>query len=214
MIHRAASKSQSMWRLVVVLSALAILVAACSSSDADKTTTTAADGETPTTAVAETTTTTIREQPEDASSFFSINEIGLGPDGYVSLTNFTDVPVRLASLVLVQGSDSFELPDVAVEPGDTVLVAVGDGEGLENVVATDATLGDLAPADGEIALYTSQEFDDPTAMIVYLEWGSTPHDLNPVAIEAGLWLEGSFAPTSATATRLFRVEESGLWLFE
>ena len=120
----------------------------------------------------------------------------------------------MARLVLVQGTDYFELPDVVVESGDTVRVTVGDGEGLENVVATNATLGDLAPADGEMALFTSQEFDDPTAMIVYLEWGSTPHDLNPVAVEAGLWLEGSFAPTSATATRLFRVEESGLWIFE
>lgn len=203
MNHRAVFRPRAASRLVLVLLALAVAVSACSGGTSDDTTTTVAE-----------TTTTIRDQPVDASSFFAINEIGLGSNGYVSLTNFTDVPVRLAGLVLVQGSDYFELPDVAVEPDGTVRVAVGDGEGLENVVATDATLGELAPEDGEIALFTSQEFDDPTAIIVYLEWGSTPHELNPVAVEAGLWLEGSFAPTAATATRLFRVEESGLWIFE
>lgn len=220
MIHRAAISPPATGRLIVVLLVLAIGVSACSSDDAAETTTSAA-GETTTTpaddasttTVAE-TTTTVREQPEGASSFFAINEIGLGPDGYVSLTNFTDVPVRLAGLFLCQRPNYFELPDVAVEPGQTVRVAVGDGDGLENVVATNATLGDLNPEDGEIALYTSQDFDDPAAMIVYLEWGSTPHGRSSVAVEAGLWLEGSFAPTSATATRMFRVEESGLWLFE
>jgi hypothetical protein len=34
-----------------------------------------------------------------------------------------------------------------------------------------------------------------------------------VAIDAGLWIKGSFAPTADNATRLFR-NEGGLWLFD
>jgi hypothetical protein len=33
-------------------------------------------------------------------------------------------------------------------------------------------------------------------------------------VDAGLWFDTSYAPTSQNATRLYRVEESGLWLFE
>lgn len=146
-------------------------------------------------------------------SFFAINEVGLGPDGFVALTNFTDVPARLAGLYLCQGSYCFELPDVAVDAGETVRIAVGDGAAHEGVVATRATLGELRPSDGEIAFLASPELDNPQAMLVYFQWGSTPHDLTLRAIDAGLWVEGGYGPSSQNATRLFKVEETGLWLF-
>ena len=147
-------------------------------------------------------------------SFFSINEIGLGPDGYIALTNFTDVTVSTGGLILCQGPDCFALPAVEVGAGETALVTVGDGSGLEGVIATGATIGELRSEDGEIAIFVSEDYDDPKAILVYLQWGSTPHDLTDVAVEAGLWFDTSYAPTSANATRLYRVEESGLWLFE
>lgn len=161
-----------------------------------------------------TTTDTVQRQPQDGSSFFAIKEIGLGADGYVSLTNFTDITVTLAGLYLCQGSDCFELPDAEVPPGETVRVAAGAGSELEGVVATEATIGELRSPDGEIALYSSQAYDDPKAMLVYFQWGSTPHDFTQIAIDAGLWVEGGYGPSSQNATRVFRVEESGLWLFE
>jgi hypothetical protein len=130
----------------------------------------------------------------------------------VALTNFTDQPASLGGQFLCQGAKCFALPDVAVAPSATVRVAVGNGTGLDKVVATGATIGELRPADGEVALYASQNVKDPTAMLAYLEWGSTPHEDTQAAIDAGLWIKGSFAPTSDTATRLFR-NEGGLWLF-
>lgn len=147
-------------------------------------------------------------------SLFAINEVGLGPNGFVAMTNFTDTPASLAGLYLCQGSACSELPDVVVAAGETVRIAVGDGVGLEGVVATHATLGELRPSDGEIALYASKELDDPRAMLVYFQWGSNPHDLTQTAIDAGLWVEGGYGPSSQTATRLFKVAETGLWLFE
>lgn len=199
-----------MRRLTVFLVTVAIVTTACSgTSDNESTTSSVA-----TTSDTGATSTSVRRQPAGASSFFAIREVGLGPDGYVSLTNFTDQAVSLAGLFLCQQPNYVELPDVVVEAGSTARIALGDGNGLENVVLTNADLGELKPSDGEIALYTSREFDDPAAMIEYLEWGSTPHGRTDVAIAAGLWPEGSFAPTAATATRLYRVEETGLWLFE
>lgn len=204
-----------MQKLVLIAVVLFLVLASCSDGDGDDQaapdTTSASGSDTVESATEE---GAVQRQPVGASSYFSINEVGLGPDGYVSLTNFTEVPVTTDGLYLCQRPAYVALPDVTVEPGETVRVTVGDGDGLENVIMTEAALGDLRPEDGEIALYTSDSFSDPAAMIVYLEWGSTPHGRTDVAIEAGLWPEGSFAPTSPTATRLYRVEDSGLWLFE
>lgn len=164
-----------------------------------------------------TTRTAAPSVPAKSSSnvgtYFTIKEVGLGPNGYVSLTNFTDVPASLAGLYLCQASDCFELPEVVVGAGETVRVASGDGSGIEAVVATEATFGELRPTDGEIALYSSRTLDDPQEMVIYFQWGSTPHDLTQTAIDAGLWVQGGYGPSSQNATRLFKVEESGLWLF-
>ena len=56
--------------------------------------------------------------------------------------------------------------------------------------------------------------DDPAEMLVYLQWGSTPHALTDLAVQAGLWLKTGYAPTTSNATRLYKVAESGLWLFD
>jgi hypothetical protein len=146
-------------------------------------------------------------------SLFAINEIGLGPAGYVSLTNFTDQPAALGGLFLCQASRCFALPETEVLPGRTVRIATGDGSGIEGVVAANATLGELQPSDGEVGLYASTDVTDPRAILAYLQWGSTPHENTAAAIQAGLWLEGAFSPSSDRAIRLFRTD-GGLWLFE
>jgi hypothetical protein len=49
-------------------------------------------------------------------AYFSINDVDLGPDGFVALTNFTDVPASLAGLYLCQGTQCFELPNQIGRP--------------------------------------------------------------------------------------------------
>ena len=71
----------------------------------------------------------------------------------------------------------------------------------------------MPPANGEVALYSSSDIKDQRALHAYLEWGSTPHVITALAIKDGIWLTGSYAPTSAKATRLFQ-NDSGLWLFD
>lgn len=158
--------------------------------------------------------TTAAKSGTRMSTFFSIDEVGLGPDGFVALTNFTDVPASLAGLSLCQGTQCFQLPDQTVAPDKTVRIAVGAGTGLGDVAAVHATLGELRPADGEIALYASPDNQEPKQMLDYLQWGSTPHALTADAIQAGLWVKDSYAPSSKNATRLFKVKETGLWLFD
>ncbi len=146
--------------------------------------------------------------------FFDIQEVGVGPNGYVSLTNFTSEPAGLSGLYLCQEIDCFALPDMIVEPGETVRIAAGTSSSVETIAAADGVFGELRPEDGEIALSTASGNLEAKDFLIYLQWGSTPHKLTKRAIQAGLWVEGGYAPTSAGATRLFRVAETGLWLFD
>lgn len=160
------------------------------------------------------TPTEIEPYAQTVGSFLAIHEVGLGPEGYISLTNFTSVPVTTKGLYLCQGADCFALPEAVIKPGSAGKVAVGTGEGMEGVIARGATIGALKQSDGEIALFASDKFDDPQAILVYLQWGSTPHALTELAVKAGLWIESGYAPTSKNAIRLYRLEESGWWLFK
>lgn len=150
----------------------------------------------------------------NTGTYFAINEIGLGQNGYIALTNFTDVPASLASLYLCQGVICFELPDVVVAAGETVRIATGDGTGLDGVISTHADMGGLRPTDGEIALVASAIPDDPHSLLLYLQWGSNPHALTQMAVDAGLWTKGGYGPSSENATRLYKDMGTGLWLFD
>lgn len=146
------------------------------------------------------------------TNFFAIDEIGVGSRGYVSLTNFTDVPASLAGLYLCQGARCTALPRVKVGAGRTVRVATFSGKGLRNVVARNAGFGPLRPGDGEIAMSTARRVT-ARSLLTYLQWGKAKHALTPLAVKAGLWVAGAYAPTDAKAVRLYRMQ-SGLWVFE
>lgn len=146
-------------------------------------------------------------------TYLDIDRVGVGEDAWVSLGNFTDVPVQIGGLHLCQGSNCEELPERIVEPGENVYVVVSGDPALDGLaMIDDAGLGELRPSDGELSLFSRPDFDDPSALVLFLEWGSTPHEHTDLALEAGLWVEGAFAPSTDRATELFR-QETGLWLF-
>ena len=147
----------------------------------------------------------------DVGRYFRINEVGLGENGYVQLLNYTDTAASLGTLFLCQEAGCVDLPDTIVEGGSAARIAVGDGNGIEDVVMTDADLA-LTPTDGEVALLSTSDID-PRFMWAYLEWGSTPHGLTDAAVQAALWRDGSYAPSSANATRLWQ-REGGWWVFD
>lgn len=188
-----------MYRLTVIIAfALIVVAAACGGDDENNTTPGAGEG-------------TPHSGP-GVGFYFSIEEIVLGPNGYVTIKNFTDTDANIGALYICQPPMCFDLPDAVVKAGRVARIAVGDGGGVDDVVATHTGLV-LSPSDGEVALYGSKDLDDPAAIRTYLEWGKTPHEATEVAVTAAIWLHGSYAPTAASATRLYRTD-ANLWVFD
>ena len=59
-------------------------------------------------------------------------------------------------------------------------------------------IGGVDAGSGEVGLYASSEFDDPAAIVAYVEWGTPGHARSAVAVEAGVWEEGSTVPSGGT----------------
>ncbi len=66
------------------------------------------------------------------------------------------------------------------------LMAPGEVKGLNLSISN---------TDGELAIYNAADFDNPNAMIHYVEWGSTGHGRSDEAIAADLWSTGDFVET-------------------
>ena len=158
-----------------------------------------------------TSTGSTQTAAKNAQAVVSVDEIGLGANGYVTLLNFTDQPQRLRGLRLCQEKKCADLPDVTVKPGARARVATGQGKGISSVVMTDAGLGELKTSNGEVALFAKNDEGD-RQLVTFLEWGSTPHEHTSEAIADGLWAKGSYAPTAPTAVRLYQ-KSGGLWVF-
>jgi hypothetical protein len=149
----------------------------------------------------------VRQKP------FVITRVGLGPHGFVALQNGASITASLGGVSICQGRQCYVLPRVRVAPHRTVLIARDGGRGLKHVVARNARFGSLRPHDGEIALFSSRRIHKARTLFAYLQWGSTPHRLTKMAIAAGHWLKGSYAPSARDATLLYR-NHAGLWLFK
>lgn len=159
------------------------------------------------------TAATITASPNlvaDDGRFLAIKEVGFGESGYVSLHNFTDAPASLSGLHLCEPPKCVALPDSEIAPGESAVVAKDDGGESEATVLSNAAL-DLNPASGEIGLYASEAADSAEDLRDYLEWGSTPHEGTATAIEAGLWIEGSYLNSSPEAVRIFQTPEKWEW---
>ena len=204
------------WRkpALLVLVIASVGVAACSDSDEE--------GDSPSQDSAESTTTResssstpdgVQRQPEGQASFFSIDEVIFGPDAHVVVRNITDIDVSIDRLHVCQGEECSAIPDEVVPADGVVILAIGSAPPREGVALEKVNLGALNPSDGEVAIYVSDP-DDPTRIVNYLEWGSTPHPRAADAIERGIWLEGTYAPSGDDAVRLYRNPDSGLWLWE
>ncbi len=185
--------------------------AAATSAAAEEATTTAAPPTTPpVTATAESTatpnsTTTIEPDtvtPESGEPAFAIAQLVFGEAPYAAIRNVGTGAGSTAGLWLCQFPGYWALPDATLEPGEILAVALGDiaVPDLIGVAASaDArgALGVVAPAGGELGLYTNAEFSDPDAMIDYVEWGTPGHERSDVAVAAGIWVEGGFVEVPA-----------------
>jgi hypothetical protein len=203
------TRRRSGWFVFIAVGSVSLALAGCSGNE------NGAAGSAATPAATADATVTVEATPnlvDDDGRSFAISEVGFGDNGYVTLTNVTGVAASLAGLYVCVPPDCFALPDADVKAETKALVAMGDGAGLKNVVASDGGLT-LAAESGEVGLYASDDVSSAQDVRAYVEWGSTPHEGTQTAVDAGLWLEGSYVNSSADATRIYR-SKSAQWVPE
>jgi hypothetical protein len=139
-----------------------------------------------------TTTTTIVPAPGAAA----LTRVVFTPAPYVLITNVGSLPVDVGGHWLASRERSAELPPTSLGAGETVAVGLGGSPpelvGVVGVMDLGQRLGAITADDGELALFASNALDDASAIVDYVEWGSSGHRRSGLAVEAGIWTEGAF----------------------
>ncbi len=117
----------------------------------------------------------------------------MGASKWVELYNAGDSAVDVSDLWLCNFPDYHRISTLTVLEG-ALMIPAGD----YLVVAFDS-LGD---GDGEVGLYTSNQFASAAAMAGYMQYGSAGHMRESVAVAAGVWTAGAFAAAPATGMTL------------
>ena len=222
-----------------------LVVAACSGSDGSTTTipasttvevsstTTEAPSSSTTTSstAAATTTTATTTSAEPTSTTIAtggipairLDEIVFAGDPYLIITNRGDGAGSTEGHFICRFPDYYELPAVTLQPGERLAVPLGEGEvpDLIGVVATAdvrSPLGQVSAIDGELGLYSRNEFNSDDAILDYVEWGSSGHARSGVAAAAGIWVVGGFvevpAELLAIVAQAFPTDSPDDWLAE
>ena len=90
------------------------------------------------------------------------------------------------------------LPQVALAPG-------------ESIEAPASPLADLPMLGGEVAIYRSDDFEDPEEMLDYVTWGRGG-GRTQAAVEVGLWPPGDVVlPSGAAIVALHGGSTSADW---
>jgi hypothetical protein len=132
------------------------------------------------------------ETPQGSVEDVRINEIHEG-DQWVELFNTSDAEVDVAELWLCVRPAYSQVADLSVLSGTTTIPAGG-----YLVVEWDA----IQSGEGEMGLYMSNTFESADAMLDYLQYGAAEQGRASVAVEAGLWDEGSYATAAAEGQTL------------
>ena len=180
-MFRPSSRRRSLARLVAVLGAFSLLVAACGDDggpDDDAGPTSAPSGENTSTTTTVPATTAPPPESGEALEVLQLNVVEFGDDGYVEIINTGGDDVTLAGIFICEFPDYADLGDVA----DAATLAGGDTLRIPASV-----LGGLSADDGEAALYDGDDFASSDAMLSYVQWGTGGHERASVAVEAGLW---------------------------
>ena len=111
-----------------------------------------------------------------------INEIL--PNGTVELKNIGQSNVDVSTYWLCDFPAYQQIQNSNIICGNTDM-APGSILTVDNFNTIDGS-------DGEMGLYTSSSFGSSSAIIDYVEWGSTGHGRSNVAVNAGIWTTGDF----------------------
>ena len=132
------------------------------------------------------------EGPEPVVGDIIINEVF--PDGTVELKNVGETTVDVSTYWLCNFPAYVEMSELTLECGSLVMEP-GDIIAVNDFTAFNA-------ADGEMGLYTRRAFGDSTAIISYVEWGSSGHRRSDLAASVGEWVSGEFVPAFAAGQSL------------
>lgn len=162
---------------------------------------TAAPGTTAASATAPTTTAA-----PQSGALFAITSVSLSPAGQdVVIQNIGDVTGNLMGFAICQRPNYHTFGDIELAPGELVAVSLGGDVFLPppGAKTTTANIGRISADDGEIGLYSTNNFGSSSAIVDYVEWGSSGHPRSSVAIEAGIWAPGHTVETTAETTVIF-----------
>ena len=110
----------------------------------------------------------------------------------VSATNQIEIKntgmsmVDISSYFLCDFPTYTQISNLTIESGSTMLAP-----GALVVISG----WNVDEADSELGLYSSANYGSSSAIVAYVEWGSSGHQRSSVAIEAGIWTPGSFVPS-------------------
>jgi hypothetical protein len=189
---------------VAFLLVLVLGVAACSGAGTDPTTTTAppaaADGSTTTTAPAIDTSSTL----VTGTASFAIGAVGFGESGWIEIVNLGPDVGDPGGHWIATHPDYLELPHTIVEPGDSIAITFGDARprGIATRFPVNENLLPLSEGAGEVVLYGTGSFGDPSAVVDYVQWGEPLQFRSAVAIAAGVWPEGGVVVVPANTTAI------------
>ncbi len=174
-----------MKRWFAVLAVLALVAAACGDSDGDDTTPTTAapttEAATPETGAPE---PDISDEPAEEGSVTDLAITEVVFDDHVTITNLSDAPVSVDGLWLCNRPNYLPMPTALIAPGESIDISASELP--------------MPAGNGEVALYTSADFGDSSALIDYVTWGQGGGRLS-VAVDAGQWPAGE-AVTPAGAS--------------
>jgi hypothetical protein len=94
----------------------------------------------------------------------------------IMLTNGGAEDLLTNGLWIYQDGEAFELSFFTIKPRTTIFFSVRDLDGID-------------PSGGEIALFSSDSFEDEEAVLDYVAWGTSGHHLVDTGVVSGVWSE-------------------------
>ena len=115
-----------------------------------------------------------------------LNEINV--EFGIEVKNVGGMAMDISSLWLCRFPDYIQFSDMSItcqggdltlEPGEVVVFSLP---------------WSINTADDEMAIYSSNSFGSSSAIVDYVEWGTSGHQRSSVAQSAGIWSSGAFVP--------------------
>lgn len=141
---------------------------------------------------------------DDGGSLGDLQLVGIDFElNSIILANQGADEVRTQGLWVYQDGESSEFNIFIIEPRTEILFSVRD-------------IGGVDPSGGEIALFDSDSFSNPDAVLEYVAWGSSGHTGMDIAIEAGQWNEEGAVETGPDTLVVVRADPNligpGAWI--